>query len=119
MPLWERRAFLALSLLLMPAFALGAEARLSSQDDYRQYIDPLLKVEEFGIHYYDDGAADATVLHPHTEINPWDKPRQSVINLVRLGAKSLPLLIDCLNDPRQASIQFDGNNITRQMNVPV
>ena len=34
-------------------------------------------------------------------------------------AKSLPLLIDCLDDGRLTNMRFDGNTITKAMNVPV
>jgi hypothetical protein len=94
-------------------------ARLSSSEDYRTYIDPLLRVTDFGIHYYDDGAADASVLFPSTESNPYDRPREPVIALVRLRERSFPLLIDCLSDPRVTTARFDGSSITMPMKVPL
>jgi len=96
-----------------------ADQRLSTATDYRKYIDPLLGVSDFGIHYYDDGAADATVLFPSNDKSPWDRPRDAVIALVRLGPKGLPVLIDCLDDTTITSVRFDGNRITRPMNVPL
>ena len=102
--------------------ALGApaeEKHLSSVAEYRKYIDPLLQVKDFGIHYYDDGAADATVLFPQSEANPWQRPRDPVIALIRLGPKSFPLLIDCLGDGRLTNVEFDGNTTTNRMKVPV
>jgi hypothetical protein len=102
--------------------ALGApaeEKRLSRSAEYQKYIDPLLHVKEFGFHYYDDGAADATVLFPQSDTNPWQRPRDPVVALVRLGPKSFPLLIDCLGDGRLTTVEFDGNTTTRPMKVPV
>ena len=102
---------------------LGALAedkqRLSSKADYQKYVDPLLEVKSFGIHYYEDGAADATVLFPSTETNPFDRPRDPVLALVRLQAKGFPLLIDCLDDGRVTNVDFGGNTITRPMKAPV
>ena len=95
--------------------AVAQNARLSSPADYRKYIDPLLTLADFGIHYYDDGAADASVLFPMTNDNPYDRPRQPVLELVRLGERSLPLLIDCLGDTRVSSVIFDGSRITKPM----
>lgn len=107
--------------LLQGAVAFGqAHTRdLASKAQYLQYIDPLVKVKDFGMSYYEDGAADASVLFPRNSDNPYDKPRDPVIALVRLGAKSFPLLIDCLDDRRVTTVRFEGNNITRPMNVPV
>ena len=84
-------------------------------------------MNDFGIHYYDDGAADASVIFPSTDAKPYDRPRESVVALVRLGPSAFPLLIDCLSDQRVTSVRFErvtsvrfeGNNITRPMNVPV
>ncbi len=97
----------------------GGELRLSPKSDYQKYIDPLLAVEDFGMHYSDDGAADATVLFPSSESTPYARPKDAVVALVRLGTKSLPLLIDCLSDIRLTSAGFDGSTITRPMHVPV
>jgi hypothetical protein len=60
------RVFGAL-MLLSAVGAPGEETRLSTHADYEKYIDSLLQVKDFGIHYYDDGAADATVLFPALE----------------------------------------------------
>ncbi len=110
---------LATALIFPVLCASPASQRFSSLEEYQRYIDPLLQVSDFGIHYYDDGAADATVLFPSTETNPYNRPREPVIALVRLGAKAFPLLIDCLSDHRVTSVRFDGNNIARPMAVPV
>lgn len=113
----HHRAFICF--LLLGAGHASQPPRLSSAEDYRRYIDPLLRVADFGIHYYDDGAADASVLFPSTESNPYDRPREPVIALVRLRDKSFPLLIDCLSDPRVTTANFDGSSITMPMKVPL
>lgn len=105
--------------LLLCGSSLVGQSSLSSKTDYRKYIDPLLNVDDFGIEYVDDGAADATVLFPQEAANPPGRPRDAVISLIRLGSKSIPLLIDCLNDSRVTSVRFQGNNMVRPMNVPV
>jgi hypothetical protein len=107
------------SIVFIAISAVAQNARLSSPADYRKYIDPLLTVADFGIHYYDDGAADASVLFPMTNDNPYERPRQPVLDLVRLGERGLPLLIDCLGDTRVTNVVFDGSRITRPMKVPV
>ena len=53
-------------------FCHRADCTAGSPPDYKKYIDPLLGVADFGIHYYDDGAADASVLSPMTKDNPYD-----------------------------------------------
>ena len=106
-------------LFVCSVWAAQPLGRLSSNADYRQYIDPLVAVADFGIHYYDDGAGDATVLFPGTNANPYERPRNPVIALVRLREKGFPLLIDCLSDPRVTTVQFDGNSITKPIKVPV
>lgn len=108
-------ALAAASALAPPA----GQQRLSSGADYQRYIAPLLQVKDFGIQYYDDGAADATVLFPLSNASPYERPRDPVAALVRLGVKSFPLLIDCLNDGRVTNLEFSGNTITRLMKVPV
>lgn len=108
------------TLAILSAVSAAAQtAPLSSPADYKKYIDPLLGVPDFGIHYYDDGAADASVLFPMTKDNPYDRPREPVLALVRLGERSIPLLVDCLSDTRVTSVMFDGTAITRPMKVPV
>src|SRR6516165_10284039 len=87
---------LAIPLLAAPEIAL-AQQRLSTQAQYAKYIDALLQVEDFGMHYYDDGAADATVLIAESGKVPLDNPPDAVLAFVRLGRDSLPLLIDCLD----------------------
>ena len=74
---------------------LVAQGTLSRKADYVKHIDPILAAKDFGIQYAEDGAADATVLFP-----PDKKPRDPILALVRLGHKSVPLLIDCLADER-------------------
>jgi len=107
-------------MLLVPRLCGSAPPkRLASAAAYHTYIDALLAVRDFGIHYYEDGAADASVLFPSTDATPYDRPRDPVIALVRLRDRSFPLLIDCLNDGRITSVRFDGNRITKPMGVPV
>ena len=107
-------------LLLAPVCAFSQKP-LASKEDYQKYIEPLLKEKDFGTHYVEDGAADASVLTPTERGLTFhlDRPSDPVIKLVRLGAKSVPLLIDCLGDGRVTSVRFDGNTITRAMSVPV
>ena len=119
----ERRAIglLMLSCFLMPGWVSATSRRLAPAADYHSYIDPLLGVEDFRTRYYEDGAADATVLFPQNDQPPPNllKPQKPVIALVRLGKRSLPLLIDCLGDGRITTMRFEGNKITQPMNVPV
>ncbi len=97
----------------------ASPASLSGLADYKKYIDPLVSEPSFGVHYYDDGAADATVLFPHTDSEPYGRPAMPVIDLIRLRRSAFPILIDCLSDGRLTSVVFDGNRITKRMNVPV
>ena len=46
-------------------------------------------------------------------------PRDPVLAVVRLGAKSTPLLIDCLSDGRTTAARFAGNTVSKPMQVPV
>lgn len=106
-----------LSLFSLHAFA--AHHRLSTEAQYHKYIDPLVAEKDFGVEYYDDGAADASVLYPTRNGNQYARPSDSVLEIVRAGAKAFPALIDCLTDQRMTSVPFDGNNITRKMDVAV
>lgn len=117
-----------ISLILLTVLAsvfsptLVAQQRLASKSDYDKYIGAMLEVKDFGITYSEDGAADASILAPwHMENSHFqlDRPPDAVIALEGLGAKSLPLLIDCLNDGRVTAARFDGSSITKPMNVPV
>ncbi len=84
------------------------------QSDYAKYIAPILAIRDFGIAYAEDGAADATVLFP-----PDEKLRDPISELVRLGYRSVPLLIDCLDDGRTTSASFRGSTVSKPMNVPL
>ena len=109
-----------LFLALLPLAASATQPRLAGVALYHRYIDPLLGVKDFRTHYFEDGAADATVLFPQGDKDhPYPLPVDPVITLVRLREKSIPLLIDCLADGRMTSVRFDGNAITRPMNVPL
>ena len=92
----------------------AAQGMLSTRAEYQKYIDPMLAVNDFGVSYTEDGAADATVFFPSDK-----KPRELVLALVHLGQKSVPLLIDCLTDTRVTAIQFGGNTISKPMKVPL
>jgi hypothetical protein len=100
---------------------VAAQAKLSTAQEYHKFIDPLLAVRDFGTHYADDGAADASILFPYERSggSQANRPSDEVIALVRLGKKSLPILIDCLGDARLTSVRFEKNAITKPMNVPV
>ena len=108
-------------LVLMCPFPLLAQQGLPSTANYHKYVDALAAEPNFGIEYSEDGAADATVLYPLNESGEelFGRPRDSVIALIRLGAKAIPLLIDCLGDGRITSILFNGNDTTKPMKVPV
>lgn len=113
-------ALLLLFALLVPAAASATQPRLASAADYHRYIDPLLSVKDFRTHYFEDGAADATVLFPEGDADhPYLRPADPVAALVRLRERSIPPLIDCLSDGRITSMHFDGNPMTQPMNVPV
>jgi hypothetical protein len=106
-------------MLVFLQIAGASQNQLSSSSEYRKYIDALLGVKDFGTHYYEDGAADATVLFPSSTTNPYGRPADAVVAIVRLRQRSLPLLIDCLSDTRVTTVVFDGNRITKAMNVPL
>jgi hypothetical protein len=115
------RTLASLVILQLGAVCGFAQTRLASKADYHKYIDPLVEVKDFGTHYSEDGAADASVLFPDERSSTfhYDRPSDEVISIVRLGAKGVPLLIDCLTDGRLTTMQFDGNNITKAMSEPV
>jgi hypothetical protein len=114
-----------IGLLLFVCFSLpgwaSALGRIAPPTDYHRYIDPLLEVTDFRTHYYEDGAADATVVFPEGSQPPgvFLLPPAPVIALVGLKDRGLPLLIDCLSDRRITSMRFEGNRITQPMNVPL
>ena len=89
---------LILSCLLFPEWAPAESGKLATKLDYHRYIDPLLGVTDFQTHYYEDGAADASVLHPEASKPPYGQlsPPEPVLALVRLRERGIPLLIDCL-----------------------
>jgi hypothetical protein len=108
-----------LFLALLPLAASATQPRLAGVALYHRYIDPLLGVKDFRTHYFEDGAADATVLFPQGDKDhPYPLPVDPVITLVRLREKSIPLLIDCLSDGRMTNVRFDGG-LTQLANVPV
>jgi len=110
-----------LAAFLSLGWASAQPGRVAAPAEYHRYIDPLLEVKDFRTHYYEDGAADATVLFPESSQPPYGylMPPAPVIALVRLRGGSLPLLIDCLSDRRITSMRFEGNRVTQPMNVPL
>src|ERR1035441_5121003 len=89
-PFMNRRASSILLLLLfliplLPPTASATQPRLATAVAYHRYIDPLLSVKDFKTHYYEDGAADATVLFPLGDADhDYPLPADPVIALVRL-----------------------------------
>jgi hypothetical protein len=112
---------LMLACLPLPVWTLAQPGKPAVPAEYHRYIDPFLDVKDFRAHYYEDGAADGTVLFPESIQPPDDylMPAAPVIAIIRLRNRSLPLLIDCLSDRRITSMRFEGNRITRPMNVPL
>jgi len=108
-----------LAICLCPLSARAAHRRLSTPVQYHKYVDPLLAETDFGIHYYEGGGGDESVLYPLRNGNPYAKPSEPVLAIVRAGVRAFPALIDCLSDGRMTTVPFDGNNITRKMDVPV
>jgi hypothetical protein len=100
-------------------FAPNLQAKILTRDAYRRYIYPLFKVTSFGASYYEDGAADASLLFPESSEPPYDyrSPAMAFVTLSQLGERSLPLLIDCLSDGRITRMRSSGNTIIRSMNV--
>lgn len=113
---WRMVSLIILVLTLVPVS--NVQKPLASQQEYHKYIDPLLEVKDFG-GYFDDAAADASILFPGNSTHPSDRPNDPAVALVRLGEKGTPLLIDCLSDGRVTNIRFGGNYITKPMSVPV
>jgi hypothetical protein len=101
-------------ILLATCHNPAAQGALSRKADYVTYIDSILSVRDFATRYAEDGAADATVLFPSD-----NKPRDPILALVRIGPKSVPLLIDCLADGRTTSVRFGGSTVSKAMNVPL
>src|SRR5271166_4738312 len=84
-------AILAVTLvvLFLANCASASQPKLGSAADYHRYIDPLLDVKDFGTHYFEDGAADATVLFPEDTHGPYDQlmPAEPIIALLLLKEK--------------------------------
>jgi len=121
---WRGKWAFTLTLFVISSWSLSAlppEAKLSTPGAYRHSIDPLLNVTDFRTSYYEDGAADASVLFPESSQKPYEylMPAEPVAALVRLHDRGLPLLIDCLSDGRITRMRFEGNAITQPMNVPI
>ena len=111
------RAILAITLIIFfaPSSISATQRKLASTADYHRYIEALLDVKDFGTNYSEDGAADATVVFPGRGL----RPAEPIVALLGLKGGALPLLIDCLSDMRITSVRFDGNSMTRPMNVPL
>lgn len=120
---WVTGAILAITCIgFFPSVhASATQPKLASAADYHRYIDTFLDVKDFGTNYFEDGAADATVLFPEDTHAPYGqlRPAEPIVALLRLREKAFPLLIDCLSDARITRIHFDGNNMTTSMNVPL
>ena len=109
-------------LLLIAASALSVQAQTKCTDCALapSAPSPLLRVPDFHMHYYDDGAADATVTCPNDcEGFPSPSPVPEVALLMKNPTITVPLLIECLTDGRRTNAQFDGNTTTYPMKVPV
>lgn len=111
-------------LILLAIFAFAGvcpasppSRHLSPSADYHRYIDPLVQVKDFKVEYYEDGAADASVLFPGQ--GEYQMPVDAVVAIAQLRQRSLPVLIDCLSDGRLTNAWFGGNRITARMRVPV
>ena len=70
------------------------------------------------MHYFDDGAADATVTC-EADCGESQGPVPEVAALMKDPRTTVPQLIDCLNDGRQTSVRFDGDMGINPMKVPV
>src|SRR5690348_13601663 len=92
-----------LFLLLLVPLTLEAQ-RLSPRSDYTHYIDDL-RAAKFGLVYVEDGAADGTVFVPRDGTG---QVAAEVKQIVALGPRAVPLLIDCLVDNRTSGALFQG-----------
>ena len=94
-------------------------ATQSSAPPAKSVADVLLAAGDLGNVYVEDGAADGTVMQIG-RYGQVEKPHPAVASIVALGAKSIPLLIDCLDDVRLTSATFKGG-FTREklLRVPV
>jgi hypothetical protein len=112
------RALLAF-LMVVSRSPVAAQGHLATAAQYSKYIDPLLAEPDFGIEYTDEGSAGATVLSPAAKPGESRAPRRSVMALVLLRARAVPLLIDCLADGRVTSLHFKTKKSAKPVNVPV
>ena len=102
---------LRISLLAVLAVAAAlAQTRLSSKAEYAKHIDPLLNVN-FEMQYSADTGHGSAVFPGGAE----GLPSKAVMNLIGLGNRAFPILIDCLNDRRVTSIRSSGT--ARQIDV--
>jgi hypothetical protein len=108
-------------LIFLPNSVWATQPKLASAADYHRYIDAFLDVKDFGTYYFEDGAADATVLFHEGTHAPYGQlpPAEPIIALLRLRERAFPILIDCLDDTRITSIHFDGNNMVHPVSVPL
>ena len=119
---WNRVVACAavISCAFVPASAQATRHRLASTAVYHKYVDPLLSEPDFGTEYSDDGAADSVrPFSGKVGDNPYARPSEPVLTIVGAMTAAFPALIDCLSDRRTTSVVFDGNNITKRMNVSV
>jgi hypothetical protein len=97
MNLEKQMNFLTVGTLLF-ATAISAQAGTSKTPSAsaERYIDALVSAAHLVV-YSEDGAADATVV---------ENPVREVRNILRLGAKAIPLLIAHLEDTRITAAKF-------------
>jgi hypothetical protein len=111
------RIILCLMCLLSPLFAQQSPARSKA---YQSAIDPLVQYSGFGETYFEDGAADGTVLETKLDKNNDPLPLPAPVKrIAALGAQAFPLLVECLSDARTTSATFSGGYSREPVKVPV
>jgi len=95
-----------------PLLAQSVVKPKSAVHGSRRYVDALVALPNLGPVYYDDGAADGTIMVPTGRQVPVARHLPAVKAIVDLGDASLPVLIDCLNDTRitSATMTFKGGD---------
>jgi hypothetical protein len=96
-----------IALVILTAFLISASQTISGAQRHStkiksdHYIDALVSYPNFGRVYVEDGAADGSVTSPRS-------PSQPVKDVLDLGPKAIPLLIEHLDDTRLTSALFEG-----------
>ena len=96
-----RIVFVILISLLLSASQTSSAQIHSNNSKTARYIDALVSYPNFGRVYVEDGAADGSVASPLS-------PPQAVKDILDLGPKAIPLLIEHLDDTRLTSATFEG-----------